>query len=127
MQKTQVRSFQGYLVILVLLNFASAGNFALSCVNYELIGTVLSGYCRKNDGFYIDTSIDLNTALENIIGVFKWNTNGNYGLSCYGCKLQAFNNSVIGCLCEIPGGELLYTQADLNERIINNDGLLQFL
>jgi hypothetical protein len=126
MQINRFKSAQAVLVILAMTSLASAANFIATCPSFKLEGTFLSGYCRSRDGFFRNSRINLNRIITNTNGLLNWRANGNYGNSCEGCKLQTSSRRMMGCFCKNFGGNLVYTQIDLNERIDNTDGILQF-
>ncbi len=118
--------FQAILVILAAVGIVSAQNFKLTCVNYKLNRNVLSGYCRKIDELYTETSISLSLGISNDNGSLIWEEDGKYAATCEGCRLQPDKRSVMGCLCQNSNRDLLYTEIDLNDGISNINGELEF-
>ena len=58
--------------LLGILTWAANGNFGLSSRNLAVKGSILTAECRKPDGTYLPSSIDLDEKITNDDGVLKY-------------------------------------------------------
>jgi len=82
---------------------AFLNNFAETCEDIGLDGSLLKANCRNAEGKYTQTFIDLNNEITNNNGQLEWNNNGGYTKSCDFCYLAQFS---IRCQCYTPNGFL---------------------
>ena len=99
------------------------GNFSQSCYDSFIDGSVLSSTCRRINGSYMPTSIDLNPVIENVDGELEWQPS-NFIETCDYAQLAS--PSIMIAECKTRSQELVPTFVDLDEHIANIDGTLMF-
>lgn len=102
---------------------AWAGDFSKSCYNSEVKDSVLYSNCRRINGSYNNTKIDLNPFIENVDGVLKWQPR-NFIQTCRNTALSG--SSVMVAQCKKRNQVWNDTSIDLDDRIANIDGNLQY-
>ena len=106
----------------------ATGQFSQTCENIELNGSNLSADCRKINGSYQGTSIDLDYEIGNLNGVLSWGDH-NFSITCKDMGLgQLFTRQyVLNAKCEKADG-FTYEQTEitLDEHIANIDGNLKY-
>ena len=107
----------------VFANNAFAGNFSQSCYNSSVSGSVLSSTCRRINGSYNHTSINLNRYIENVDGGLTWQY-GNFSQTCDGTGL--YTPSVMASECKTRAGNFVPSSIDLDQHIANIDGTLKY-
>ncbi|KAB5590245.1 putative effector protein [Ceratobasidium theobromae] len=99
-----------------------AGNgFSGTCKDIRMkvdSNTVLQASCRKVDGSYTTSTLDLNKCIVNRNGYLQIQANGNFGNSCYFC---GYDNGNFRCSCT-PGP--IISSVWLDSCVGNNDGQL---
>ena len=100
------------------------GNFSQSSTDIKLVDSTLYAKCKKRDGSYIDSSINLNECVVNKDGTLGWANDGRYSLSSKECSIVG--GATLSCECSKIDGS--YTRSDLNldQKITNDDGFLKF-
>ncbi|KIM64762.1 hypothetical protein SCLCIDRAFT_1212824 [Scleroderma citrinum Foug A] len=99
----------------------SLSDWSHSCQNYYLSGTTLNASCRKENGQYGNTSINLNQCVTNTNGVLYCGKNGDYSPTCSGCNLSGTS---LDCQCKDKNQNEHSTSVDLNQCLTNNNGVL---
>jgi hypothetical protein len=110
----------------------SPGNFSATCKGLGLSATnfsktaMLTADCRRQDGTYLKTEVNLNDLITNNHGALQWGHPGgaDFQQSCSGDVLSGskFTSSCIES-AEVKKS----TQIDLNEKITNNNGKLKYI
>ena len=102
----------------------AAGNFSQTCNSLRYSNGALFASCRKRNGSYSLTVINLNAIISNRNGSLVWDAiNGKYLNTC---RNNRFGGTTLGASCAKPNGTYLLTSIDLNERIANIDGRLYY-
>jgi len=99
------------------------GNFSQSCKDIEIHGSELLASCRKVDGKFNPTSINLNPFIANVDGKLKWQPK-NFLESCFFPEL--FDNHTLKAKCKTRVQDFVYTTINLDNHIANIDGNLRF-
>lgn len=94
---------------------------ATSCSSFQLSGTILSASCRRNDGTYSQTSIDLNNKISNRNGNLVIGE-GNFYSSCDSLSLSS--NLNFTARCKNVNSQYLSTSINLNDYYTNENGVL---
>ncbi|WP_445636506.1 CVNH domain-containing protein [Nostoc sp. DSM 114161] len=113
----------------------AVGQFSSTCKAISVINQVgqpsVSATCKKNDGSYVDTSIQLNPYLgNNGSGLLSWGKQ-NVGFGCYDFAVS--NDGVLNAKCfDLSKGKNqteetdVATSIDLDDRVANIDGQLKY-
>jgi len=119
-------------VVMSFSMFASqawaTGDFSKSCDYPEMKGSVLLSSCRRMNGSYNNTSIDLNKYISNVNGLLKWDCSGGFIESCEKIRLSSSlktRHTEMNADCEILG-YLVEDGIDLDQHIANIDGVLTY-
>ncbi|KAL4077904.1 Cyanovirin-N [Scleroderma citrinum] len=107
------------LVLVALSTHCAAQNWSESCTNYGLDGTELDASCRRDDGSYNPTSINLDNCIGNNNGVLV--CGGDYSASCSGCSMSG---TTLDCTCREDSGTEHGTSVNLDDCVTNNNGNL---
>ena len=100
------------------------GDFSQTCYNSSISGSTLSSTCYKADGFTPNySSINLNSYIENVNGVLKWQPN-NYIETCRGMGLVS--NSYMAGDCKTRSQNWVGTEINLDDHIANINGVLTY-
>ncbi len=99
------------------------GDFSQSCFDTNISGSTLSSTCRRMNGSYMSTSIDLNPVIENIDGQLEWQP-ANFIETCY--DTQLVGPSYMSAECKTRSQELVPTFVNLDDHIANIDGTLKY-
>ncbi|KAB5589433.1 hypothetical protein CTheo_7127 [Ceratobasidium theobromae] len=123
MYSTSLLAFVGVSFIAAISGVQAGDwyNFYSSCNSPALqsgSNSVMQANCRKKNGVFVTTSLDLNRCLVNTNGKLGCKSNGKYAQSCSNCQIIGYT---LHCNCN-PGGQA--TQLDLNQCVGNNDGQL---
>ncbi len=109
---------------LVVNQALAIGNFSQSCSKITLDGSRLSANCSRSNGSVRRASIDLDQYIQNNQGQLQWLPNGNFNHSCKNIRLV--NNHRLRANCSRSDGTTTDTSIDLNDRIENKQGDLQY-
>jgi len=101
----------------------SGGNFSQSCNNSSIQGSTLYSTCRRINGSYNDTSINLNSVIENIDGSLKWQPSNFIG-SCRYTSLT--RSSIMTAQCRTRSQRYVNTSINLDDHIANINGVLKY-
>ncbi|MDY6784694.1 MAG: CVNH domain-containing protein [Cyanobacteriota bacterium] len=104
-------------------NAWALGNFSQSCSNSSIQGSTLSSTCRTMNGSYKDTSINLNSSIENVDGSLVWQPD-NFIETCRNTTLAS--SSVMTAECKTRDQRFVSTAINLDEHIANIDGTLKY-
>ncbi|KAB5589404.1 putative effector protein [Ceratobasidium theobromae] len=108
--------------LIALTGVQAADRFGDSCKDLRMISNnMLQANCRKRDGSYGITSLDLNKCVTNNGSFLQCQRNGNYATTCEYCSLVETAKTNLACRCS-PGPR--YTVLDLNKCVGNNNGQL---
>ncbi|MDJ0737175.1 MAG: CVNH domain-containing protein [Nostocaceae cyanobacterium] len=99
------------------------GDFSQTCYNSQVNGSVLSAICRRINGSYNDTSINLNPGIENVDGQLKWQPS-NFIATCRNTGLTG--PSVMSAECKTRAQRWVSTSINLDDHIANIDGTLMY-
>ncbi|KIM64767.1 hypothetical protein SCLCIDRAFT_1212835 [Scleroderma citrinum Foug A] len=89
----------------------SLSDWSYSCQSYYLSNPVLYASCRKENGQYDNTSINLDQCVTNTNGVLYCGTNGDYSPTCSGCYLSG---TALACNCKDDSQNEHSTSIDLS-------------
>ncbi|KIM58001.1 hypothetical protein SCLCIDRAFT_1218927 [Scleroderma citrinum Foug A] len=89
----------------------SLSDWSYSCQDYYLSNPVLYASCRKENGSYDNTNINLDKCVTNTNGVLYCATNGDYSPTCSGCYLSG---TALVCNCKDDGQTERSTSVDLS-------------
>ncbi|KAB5589445.1 hypothetical protein CTheo_7113 [Ceratobasidium theobromae] len=121
MHFTNLLAFAGASLVAVS-GVQAANNFGTTCNSITMTSNnVLRASCRKVNGSYSTSTLDLNRCVVNNSGNLGCQSNGNYAYSCNYCGLVGSGSTTMSCQCS-PGGH--YTTLNLNNCVGNNDGSL---
>ena len=111
------------LISLISLNLAArtGGNFSLSCQLTKLTGSTLSSKCRKINGQWMNTSVDLGSCITNDNGALKARPSG-YQNSSRKCRIH--NANTLTCESKNMKGKWKQASINLNTLIGNKNGSL---
>ncbi|MBH8577428.1 CVNH domain-containing protein [Nostocaceae cyanobacterium CENA369] len=118
-----------FLLILLQSNIVLAdGRFSGSCANIGIEkGRILEAYCRKNNGGYTQTSINLNNYIANDEGKLVWRRNGRYIATSKNCILTSQHGiSFLRCNTRRENGNWKLSTLNLDRRIANINGQLKY-
>jgi len=96
------------------------GNFSITCKDHRLEISHLHAECKKADGQWHKTRVDLNVCLTNNNGEIHWKENGNYHSSSR-CLLKGHH---LHCESKKMDGKEQHNEKNLDEQIKNEDGFL---
>jgi hypothetical protein len=100
------------------------GDFSQSCYSTSISGSTLTSTCYKADGRTPNTSsIDLNSVIENVDGVLKWQP-ANYIETCRYMKIEGA--SEMAGQCKTRDQRWVDTSIDLDDHIANINGTLTY-
>src|SRR5262249_41117303 len=110
----------------------SPGDFSGSCKNIRLNATnfsktaTLTADCRRRDGSYLNSQMNLNDVITNNHGSLQWGHPGgaDFQQSCSG---DALSGSKLASSCVESAEVRKSTQIDLNEKITNDNGKLTYI
>jgi hypothetical protein len=110
----------------------SPGDFSGSCKNFGLNATnfsktaMLTADCRRKDGTYLKSEVNLNDLITNNHGSLQWGHPGgaDFQQSCSGDVLSG-NKLTSSCVASLEVKKS--TQIDLNEKITNDNGKLTYI
>lgn len=123
--------------LIVSMGTAEAGgDFSRSCkfislnAHHHSTTAILTAYCRRRDGSYKKSSINLNNYITNTFGRLRWQRGGNFAKSCSNIGFDfPFSMHRLTASCE-GGGSPNHTYSssvDLNAYIANIDGNLTYV
>ena len=98
-------------------------SFSASSKDISITQTTLHAECRKRDGTYVPSSLELNTCIENKEGALVWANQGNFGNSANNITLRGV---ILEADCRKTIGMYVSASINLDERITNDDGVLKF-
>ncbi|MEB3282925.1 MAG: CVNH domain-containing protein [Lyngbya sp.] len=105
-------------------NSAFAGKFSLTCYNTSISGSTLYSSCERADGYTInETSINLNSIIENVDGSLMWQPS-NFFETCRGLSLDG--GSIMTAECKTRDQRWNSTKINLDDHIANIDGTLRY-
>ncbi|CAE6445997.1 unnamed protein product [Rhizoctonia solani] len=94
------------------------GDFSRSCSNYYIqSNNFLYATCGNGQGGQVTSSLNLNACMANDGRNIVCRPNGNYALSCSGCRIRT--GAFMQCSCNSGSGI-----GDLDECVANRGGLL---
>ena len=96
------------------------GDFSKTSRNINLDGTVLNAESQRNDGSFVNASIDLNAIVTNDDGLLKFGGNE----FAFSCSNIALNSNILSATCRRKNGSEDNTSIDLNNHLTNRDGVL---
>ena len=102
---------------------SAQGNFSQSCFNSEISGSTLYSTCRRINGSLNNTSINLNSVIENINGSLKWQPK-NFIETCRYTDLT--KSSIMTAQCKTRSQRYVNTSINLDDHIANIDGVLKY-
>jgi hypothetical protein len=110
----------------------SPGDFSGSCKNLGLNANnfsktaMLTADCRRKDGTYLKSEVNLNDLITNNHGSLQWGHSGgaDFQQSCSG---DALSGSKLTGSCVASPEVKKSTQIDLNEKITNDNGKLIYI
>jgi hypothetical protein len=108
-------------VILLSLERQTQPHFMSSCKDTSLSESIMSAFCKRNDGSWVQSKVNLNFCIGNINGVMVWMKDRAYNNSSMNCRLNA---SIIYCNSRRLDGTWYNNTFDLNYGISNIDGVL---
>lgn len=99
------------------------GDFSQTCYGSSISNATLSSTCAKADGYtQSSTSIDLNSIVENVDGVLKFQPD-NFAETCRGISLSGGSN--LTAECKRRNQSWNSTSLDLDNCIANINGVLK--
>jgi hypothetical protein len=99
------------------------GQFSKTCKDIRVSGSKLSASCKKVNGTYNETSIDLNPYIENVDGKLKWQPK-NFIVTCKDTAVSDGNK--LKAECKTRKQEFVPTAINLDDHIANIDGNLRY-
>lgn len=108
---------------------ALAGDFAISCDEiggFEEDGRyILAADCEDTDGLINLAEISISDFVANYGGNLSWaNPPGNFNQSCQ--NIDVDEDGILSADCGDGRGNVIGTELNLNERISNQDGVLDY-
>jgi hypothetical protein len=114
---------------LVINPAMATGQFGKTCQDVQLNGSILSASCKRIDGTYEATKIDLDNFIGNLNGTLSWDDH-LFSLTCKDVGLSqslSTREYVLNAQCEkVDGKTYVPTEINLDEDIANIDGLLEY-
>ena len=114
---------------LVVDRAMATGDFSQSCADIKLDGSSLSAECRKINGAYENTTINLDDYIGNLDGTLSWGDH-LFSRTCkdiYLGQLLSNREYVINASCEKRDGYTYEaTEINLDDHIANIDGALKY-
>ena len=105
---------------------ALAGDFAKTCGRIRLSGSTLSATCRTRRGGNRGSRINLNDFVTNSNGYLRFSNNeGAFSRTCRNIRLSRSRRTLLAS-CRTFSGNLRNTSLNLNARITNRNGSLDF-
>ncbi|KAL8789101.1 MAG: hypothetical protein Q9213_001364 [Squamulea squamosa] len=98
-------------------------SFDLSCRNIRLDGSTLYAACRRVNGSYVTSSLELDTIIGNINGVLKWG-HKNFSLSAKNVRLE---DHVLKADLRTLSGSYIAGELQLGSNISNIGGMLKIV
>lgn len=98
-------------------------SFSKSAQNTHLKGSHLHATCRRVDGSWNETKIDLDRHIGNDNGVLVWGGE-NFLSSCQNVTIQ--NGHKLKCEARRINGTWNHTEINLDDKLGNNNGDLTF-
>ena len=96
--------------------------FSHSSTKIAIKGSVLSADCRRIDGSYHTSTLDLSTCLSNNNGTLVWAQNGNFWKTADSSIL--IEPATFQCKCIRINGFSETSSINLDEKIANDNGIL---
>jgi len=111
------------LISLISLNLAArtGGDFSKTCKKTKLAGSTLSSECKKINGQWMTTSVDLGSCITNDNGALKARPSG-YQNSSRKCRIH--NANTLTCESKNIKGQWKQASINLNTLIGNKNGSL---
>lgn len=110
----------------------ATGQFTLSCDknNIEINGSTLSTKCKKINGDFQETSIDLNRYIGNLDGILSWGDK-DFSKTCKNigvAQLLSTRQLILVAECQPAVGGDVYSpsEIELDAHITNADGTLKY-
>jgi hypothetical protein len=100
----------------------ATGNFSQTCGDIEFNDSILTANCRKMNGSYNLSSIDVNPYIENVDGQLKWQPSNFIAT----CNTKIISGPFLEADCKTRDQRFVSTEIDLDEHIANIDGTLKF-
>lgn len=98
--------------------------FSLSSKDISIACCTLQAQCRKDDGTYVPSSLDLNRCIANKNGTLTWAMRGNFGLSAKNVTLDVDGMQLVAD-CRKENGTYVSSSIYLDEKIWNDNGVLK--
>ncbi|MEM7592834.1 MAG: CVNH domain-containing protein [Cyanobacteria bacterium P01_A01_bin.83] len=99
------------------------GDFSQTCDDVSIGGSTLSADCRRRNGSYNSTSINLNPDIENVNGSLKWQPS-NFIETCRNTALAG--GGTMEAECKTRDQRWVSTRINLDDHIANIDGNLKY-
>jgi hypothetical protein len=97
--------------------------FARPCKDIQINGAVLTASCKRHDGTFKTSRINLNPYIGNFNGKLKWDGQ-DFIKTCYDISLSG--NSILSAKCQTTAQFHITSFIDLEDSISNMDGNLRF-
>ncbi|KAF9570364.1 hypothetical protein EC968_001865 [Mortierella alpina] len=102
------------------------GNFTETSKNIRITGGhLLQATCQTKDGGYKDSTLDLNDFIGNEDGNFQWD-GVNFSQTAEDVQIQVATDSTLSAELKARDQHLVPSKLNLDERITNNNGVLQY-
>ena len=111
---------------IVLQSAAGTMAFTETSKLIYLEGTFLHAECLDLKFHYNNSEIDLNKYITNIDGVLIWCVNGNFGATSKDLSVLSDKVTILKCLCKNAIGQWREAYLDLDQKIMNIDGVLSY-
>jgi hypothetical protein len=118
-----------FLLCFLESNIALAkGDFTKSCLSINLDNdTLLEGLCKRNNGRYSQSGINLNNYIVNVNGKLGWRRGGNYIETSRNCELDyQSGRTFLHCDTRKANNTWTASSLDLDRHIVNTNGTLRF-